>query len=886
MFRQIGWLVVYLLLCTICKKAYCQQDVDFHLSAHLLTGKKIIKVKRDYYDPYLWVLAQNNQVYRINSLSLAIDDYTATFAAQASLQFTDIAGLSQDTVFIGTNSSNIIEYKKGIIKTIGSPDGISGMINQVGIDHLYNEQPNCFCDEGDNSPLLGRKLLIIATTANMYYYDCVNEAISLFTTLYVGLPMDNRLFETTYRTEAYSNLALRGIYDPNYQYAVTSRTSFTIWDGVLTYNTPPYGAPINTFYYITGNITSVNSGIEYDNSQYLNQLWGTDNGLFENTFFGSNDTSSVHTHYLSGIKVNKVTSIYGLAVFPALTKEHLLAGTDNGLYFSSSGYHNYNGVLDVHNTFTFDADIGNQPVNDICVDAASYLHATAICENAAWIATNNGLYLIKSDYSSYINTASIKAISFKNEPDTLSTLNLCSLSSTTAKINLGVYSGANIDWYRNGAALPGENSDTLNIRAVGDYYAILHDPCENINITTNHLKVNLISDPVFTFNYPDKLPVCDSTSVKLNVTYSPSYHYRWYHNDTLNSDTTSFLIVTQPGKYKVEVSACSNSWVPSKEVQVSFNHIPTPAIKPDKLAYCLGDQATLSVNIPVDPSYNITWLRDGNPVDSYNNLTAITTSIPGTYTVLISSTATGCSQTSLPVQIGFIPTPAINILKNVNTTLCQGKGVSLQAIYKNGTVRWSTGETTDQITVSTAGIYKVTLTSTAGCIADTSITISFLPLPVFNVNDTTICPYKHQPVTLTAPAGFSNYLWNNQQTTQTFTVTTPQTVSLTVTDANGCQASLQIHVIEQCPEVEIPNAFTPNGDGINDTWVIDGVNTDPTVTVKVFNRYGTLIYKSNGYKTPWNGEYNGGKLPAGVYYYILKAKDGKQTFSGSVTILY
>jgi len=330
MFKRIGWLVLCLFLCVICKKAYSQQDVDFHLSAHLLSGKKIIKVKRDYYDPYLWVLTQNDEVYRVNSLTLAIDDYTATFAAHNSLQFTDIAGCNQDTVFIGTNSNNVIEYKKGILGTIGSPDGVTGTINQIGMDHLYNAQPNCLCAESENPQLLGRKLLMIATSNNLYYYNCVSNVVSQIDSTYTGPPVNNRLFETTYRTEAYSDLELREVYDPVFQYSITSRTRLTIWEGAVTYNTPRYGYQINTFYYITSDINSASSSYPYNDFQYLNQVWGTDNGLFENSFLESSDTSSLYTQYLPGIKVNKVTSIYGLAAFPALTKENLLVGTDNG----------------------------------------------------------------------------------------------------------------------------------------------------------------------------------------------------------------------------------------------------------------------------------------------------------------------------------------------------------------------------------------------------------------------------------------------------------------------------------------------------------------------------------------------------------------------------
>jgi len=109
-FRKL--LILFLL--AIGTDAYCQpQDVTFHLNAHLLPGQKILKVKRDFYDPYVWVLATNNQVYRVNSLTLAVDNYTATFAGYSNLQFIDIAGRSQDTVFIACSASTVIHYADG-----------------------------------------------------------------------------------------------------------------------------------------------------------------------------------------------------------------------------------------------------------------------------------------------------------------------------------------------------------------------------------------------------------------------------------------------------------------------------------------------------------------------------------------------------------------------------------------------------------------------------------------------------------------------------------------------------------------------------------------------------------------------------------------------------
>ena len=83
----------------------------------------------------------------------------------------------------------------------------------------------------------------------------------------------------------------------------------------------------------------------------------------------------------------------------------------------------------------------------------------------------------------------------------------------------------------------------------------------------------------------------------------------------------------------------------------------------------------------------------------------------------------------------------------------------------------------------------------------------------------------------------------------------------------------------------IPNGFSPNGDGINDTWKIKYLDSYPGATVDVYNRYGQPVFHSYGYSTEWDGSTNGKPLPIGTYYYVINPKNGKPIFSGSVTII-
>lgn len=84
----------------------------------------------------------------------------------------------------------------------------------------------------------------------------------------------------------------------------------------------------------------------------------------------------------------------------------------------------------------------------------------------------------------------------------------------------------------------------------------------------------------------------------------------------------------------------------------------------------------------------------------------------------------------------------------------------------------------------------------------------------------------------------------------------------------------------------ISNSFTPNGDGINDSWELSGLEADKTAVVRIYSRNGKLVFQSIGYSSPWDGSFRGAKLPQGTYYYKISVQSGKQVLSGVVSIIY
>jgi gliding motility-associated-like protein len=102
-------------------------------------------------------------------------------------------------------------------------------------------------------------------------------------------------------------------------------------------------------------------------------------------------------------------------------------------------------------------------------------------------------------------------------------------------------------------------------------------------------------------------------------------------------------------------------------------------------------------------------------------------------------------------------------------------------------------------------------------------------------------------------------------------VTTPQETTTYVVSStiNGCEVN-DVVTITVGPPITIYNAFTPNGDGHNDVWVLDGIERFENTSVAVYDRWGQQVFRSLGYATPWDGTNKGKYLPTGTYYYVIE----------------
>lgn len=228
------------------------------------------------------------------------------------------------------------------------------------------------------------------------------------------------------------------------------------------------------------------------------------------------------------------------------------------------------------------------------------------------------------------------------------------------------------------------------------------------------------------------------------------------------------------------------------------------------------------------------------------------------------------------------------------TALCAGDTITL----KDGSLgiptsyEWIgngiTGDTTTQVqVVYPSGTYEFTLIiDNPYCNPDTvtkSIDVSDYPI-VYLGPDTDIC--IDETITLNAANPGMYYLWSTDELTQTITVNKVPQIVWVLVDNNGCVRTDTIEIGNACPWF-IPNAFTPNGDGLNDIFkpITDG-NQEFTFTI--FNRWGQLVFQTSNPNDGWDGTYEGHEEEMGVYVYELRTvfTNGRvKTAQGNVTLI-
>ncbi|MES2587754.1 MAG: M43 family zinc metalloprotease [Bacteroidota bacterium] len=318
---------------------------------------------------------------------------------------------------------------------------------------------------------------------------------------------------------------------------------------------------------------------------------------------------------------------------------------------------------------------------------------------------------------------------------------------------------------------------------------------------------------------------CDGDNVDLSTSTSLG-NYRWFHNgNEIIGETTAALTAAQTGDYYVtgDLGSCTN-WVTSNTISVTVNPIPaTPTISSSgSTTFCEGESIVLTSSNP-----------SGNLWGAGETSQSITVTSGGTYSV--STSLNGCLSGSASEIITVNPIPATpTISAGGSINLCTGENVVLTSTSSSGNI-WSTGETTQSITVNTTGTYSVTEVANA-CLSLTSNSINVIAnstpsTPTISVSGaTTFCEGGSIVLTSSNPSG---NLWDAGETSQSITVTSGGTYSVS-TALNGCLSGSASEIVTVNP---IP--ATPTISASGSVTLCTGENVVLTSTASSGNVWST-----------------------------------------------
>ncbi len=381
---------------------------------------------------------------------------------------------------------------------------------------------------------------------------------------------------------------------------------------------------------------------------------------------------------------------------------------------------------------------------------------------------------------------------------------------------------------------------------------------------------------------PNELPV--TLPLNLIIANASNHVYQWQES-TDNITWTDIIAetglnynatITATKYYRVKVaknlSGLNNAscYTVSELFNVIVNPKPTAPTTPNPTVTICSAQPIPALTVNVSVGNSVNWydaLTGGNLIQS--NSTSYTPTAAGIYYAEAFIPSNSCSNTTR--------TPVELIINNQNPPVtetvyfCENQiSIDLDAVDLNGTYLWSTlsADTTQKITVTTAGVYSVIITNSLGCYYTKTITVEQISFPLISNIDT-----NNDTVTIeTIVPGNYEYAIDGiyYQSSNTFY------------DVKGGLHVANVRGLNNCGKDEryffllvVPKFFTPNNDNYQDYFEIEGLSYYPKATIAIFDRYGKLLkYAGPDYK--WDGTYLGNQLPSCDYWYKISLGNGTE----------
>lgn len=430
-------------------------------------------------------------------------------------------------------------------------------------------------------------------------------------------------------------------------------------------------------------------------------------------------------------------------------------------------------------------------------------------------------------------------------------------------------------------------------------------------LDTSFISVPIDSFPVVTATASKEL-VCPGELVQLTSTVSPAQMVEWTPTSGLSCVDCLTPVATISGPVTFVVNTPEANCPAT--AQVTINVSSPPAVElPSNMTVCPGDTVLLN-NLPEEPSTTYLWVSDP---PGFNNSSAQPEVSPvQTTTYSLTAANSVCSLTATTT----ISVAQATVTASADQSICNGSTAALSADAGGilGAYEWLANDVqvvgvTQSVNVSPSSstLYKVVFTySPANCQISDEVLVEVNPSPVIEglsvlPEDGDVCEGAPVRLSTMVNGGLPPYNYTWQQDGIVINTGMVDSIQLSlngsdegityqfsvlVEDVNGCLAGPAVGQMKVLQCFDIPNAFTPDGDGTNDSFgVVQYEEANITVVdFVIYNRWGQKVFTATGSKPRWDGTVDGLQAPVDVYLYqiMIRRADGtEESYSGEVTLL-
>jgi gliding motility-associated-like protein len=410
----------------------------------------------------------------------------------------------------------------------------------------------------------------------------------------------------------------------------------------------------------------------------------------------------------------------------------------------------------------------------------------------------------------------------------------------------------------------GDTTASIRVGATNTYVVSVSNIC---GITTDVVDITFLPQPNADLG-PDTT-LCTSDPLVLDVTQEGAT-YQWQDGTAGGTFQTN-----QAGTYWVLVERAN--CFDRDTIEVSVERAPTVSLGEDRLL-CDGAVATLDASI-ADPTVAYQW-NDGSTDPSR------TISQAGIYNVTLSNV---CGQAQDQVQIRTSETPNINL--GGDQVICEDDSVVLNASFPQATYRWQDGSREATLLAAETGVYTVKVETVCGETSDQAVVRKVSPPTIDLGEDTLSC--EGQVVRLRVDPGQGDIRWQDGSTAPVLEVRETGRYAVSIENACGIESDeVALEFINcECP-LYSPNAFTPNGDLVNDVFQLTPSCQVDNYLLRVYDRWGRVVFQTEQVDEGWRGVSRAQKnMPMGVYVWVVsyqfRGSQGPRQaqHSGSITLI-